>query len=45
MVDLASMRDAMKELGSDPDKINPLVHLLFSAFLDCSRPLFLCGGW
>lgn len=25
VVDLASMRDAMKELGSDPDKINPLV--------------------
>ncbi|KAK4714908.1 hypothetical protein R3W88_020815 [Solanum pinnatisectum] len=25
VVDLASMRDAMKELGSDSDKINPLV--------------------
>ncbi|WMV40028.1 hypothetical protein MTR67_033413 [Solanum verrucosum] len=24
VVDLASMHDAMKELGSDPDKINPL---------------------
>src|SRR5436309_2596791 len=25
IVDLAAMRDAMKEMGSDPDKINPLV--------------------
>ncbi len=25
VVDLAAMRDAMKELGGDPDKINPLV--------------------
>ncbi|CAI9771166.1 unnamed protein product [Fraxinus pennsylvanica] len=25
VVDLASMRDAMKNLGSDPDKINPLL--------------------
>lgn len=25
MVDLACMRDAMKELGSDPNKIDPLV--------------------
>lgn len=25
MVDLTCMRDAMKELGSDPNKINPLV--------------------
>lgn len=26
MVDLASMREAIKDLGSDPDKINPLVY-------------------
>ena len=26
MVDLASMRDAMKNLGDDPNKINPLVY-------------------
>ena len=25
VVDLAAMRDAMAELGGDPDKINPLV--------------------
>jgi aconitate hydratase len=25
VVDLAAMRDAMKSLGGDPDKINPLV--------------------
>lgn len=25
MVDLAAMRDAMKRLGGDPSKINPLV--------------------
>lgn len=44
MVDLASMRDAMKELGSDPDKINPLVQFLFSWFQHYSKLLFLCGG-
>lgn len=26
MVDLASMREAIKDLGSNPDKINPLVY-------------------
>lgn len=25
VVDLACMRDAMKDLGSDPEKINPLL--------------------
>ena len=25
MVDLAAMRDSMKKLGGDPEKINPLV--------------------
>jgi aconitase A len=25
VVDLAAMRDAIKRLGGDPDKINPLV--------------------
>ncbi|CAI9772322.1 unnamed protein product [Fraxinus pennsylvanica] len=27
VVDLTSMRDVMKNLGSDPDKINPLVDI------------------
>lgn len=31
VVDLAAMRDAMKNLNSDPNKINPLVCLLFFA--------------
>lgn len=31
MVDLACMRDAMKKLGADPNKINPLV---------CESPFF-----
>lgn len=27
VVDLASMREAITDLGSNPDKINPLVHV------------------
>ena len=33
MVDLASMRDAIKDLHGDPDKINPLVLYFFFFFL------------
>lgn len=29
VVDLACMRDAMNKLGSDSNKINPLVHFYF----------------
>jgi aconitate hydratase len=30
VVDLAAMRDAIKRLGGDPNKINPLVSKLIS---------------
>lgn len=29
MVDLASMREAIKDLDSNPDKINPLVNIFY----------------
>lgn len=41
VVDLACMRDAMNKLGSDSDKINPLVCSLFVALYSCSYYLFL----
>ena len=33
MVDLAAMRDAMKNLNNDPNKINPLVCFCFYIFI------------
>jgi hypothetical protein len=34
VVDLACMRDAMSKLGSDPNKINPLVSLQTSSYIN-----------
>lgn len=33
LVDLASMRDAMSELGGNPDKINPMVLISFLDYI------------
>ena len=33
VVDLACMRDAMNKLGSDSNKINPLVYIILTIFL------------
>ncbi|MCD7470303.1 hypothetical protein HAX54_010037 [Datura stramonium] len=44
VVDLASMRDAMKELGSDPDKINPLANMDIEFQRNRERFAFLRWG-
>lgn len=36
MVDLASMREAIKDLGTDADKINPLVHGFCCSIFTCN---------
>lgn len=36
VVDLACMRDAMKNLGSDSNKINPLVWLFHGDYYVCT---------
>lgn len=38
MVDLASMREAIKDLGSNPEKINPLVDI----FMFCYHIQIFC---
>lgn len=42
VVDLACMRDAMNKLGSDADKINPLVFISFK-FSSCWQSFLQCA--
>lgn len=47
VVDLACMRDAMNKLGSDSNKINPLVYFYFlnTFILSVCGERWICGVW